>query len=42
MTKERKSNRQDKKKAALTLKEKRTAKKSKKETKGSFVLDKLL
>ena len=40
MTKERKSNREGKKKAAMTPKEKRAAKKSKKEAKGFLVNEK--
>lgn len=40
MSKERKSNREGKKKAALTSKEKKAAKKSKKVSKVSLALDK--
>ena len=40
MSKERKSNREGKKKAAMTLKEKKAAKRSKKESKDLFVFDK--
>jgi hypothetical protein len=40
MTKERKSNKEGKKKASMTPKEKKAAKRSKKESKDSFVFDK--
>lgn len=41
MTKERKTNREDKKKATLTPKEKKSAKKSKKEAKGILGMDRV-
>jgi hypothetical protein len=40
MTKERKSNREGKKKPAMTPKEKKAAKRTKKDSKDSFVFDK--
>jgi hypothetical protein len=40
MSKERKSNREGKKKAAMTMKEKKAAKKSKKDLKDSSIFDK--
>lgn len=40
MSKEQKSNREGKKKPAMTAKEKKAAKKSKKESKDRFVVDK--
>jgi hypothetical protein len=40
MTKERKSNREGKKKPAMTMKEKKAAKKSKKALKDSLIFDK--
>jgi len=41
MTKERKSNREDKKKPAMTPKEKKAARKSRKESRGSLVSDRI-